>query len=428
MVEGASIIRYRRVMARMLAFFVVLAMTGQAAAFESTHDKTRALQIISRISDPAVRMELRQNALLGNFDTLEDLREAAGLYRDRVILVGHPYGAEAGVSGTEIRSLVLPVGGKIIDRGMRLDVGVRPARIGFLPSGRFALVLGEKGTLLSVAAETADSLRIVDTVTFPHPGNLDLIIDPNGGCAYVVVLKIDGQGGVYTVRVAGDGTLSVEDNHFPLRLASAMALFPDDSRRAVVLGGQTSFEPLDGRDLRILELGPDGWYQVGAFDIFVDYVDCLGIAISGDGGTVLVPNGAIYSEEGGQMAVVDIKGDTLTESDRLTDLPDMRQARFAPDGRTALVSRFEPGYITVLLLTDGRLELVDELRVPLVNHMVLIRRGPDTGKVVVPSIHPSGGPELVLLQVKAPGKVTKLQRLFLGSGYVNIPGAIGISP
>jgi hypothetical protein len=379
----------------------------------------------------------------------------AGEEADRVVLVGHPFGAEAGVEGTEIRSLVLTAEGNLVDKGMRLDVADRPTRIAFVPSGRFALVLGEHGTLTSIAARNADELAIADRVKLPEAGAADLLVAgalnqiagfADGASvkgdlmtgrkapardetnAYVTIADVGEESGVYTVRVGGDGSLELEEKHLPMRLAEAMAFVPTDARQAVLLGGQALFEPEDPRDIRLLLLDPGGWTEIGAFDIFHDMVDASGIAVSADGRTLLVPNGSPYSSEGGQISVVEILDKELVERDRLSDLPDARKVRFAPDGQTALVSRFEPGRITVLLAGAGNAKITGELSVPLADDMAIIARGKASGKVLVPSVHPSRGSEIAVLQVKSPGEVVVLERIPLGSGYINIPGAIGVAP
>ena len=215
---------------------------------------------------------------------------------------------------------------------------------------------------------------------------------------------------------------------FNLRLAACLALLPGEER-AVLLGGQTVFEPLDERDVRLLVREGVGWTELDAFDIFGDFVDAGRIAVSPDGGTLLIPNGSPFSEEGGQVAVVSIRGDRLLERHRLNDLPDARQVIFAPDGRTALVTRAEPGRISVLADTGEGLEVVDELRgVGLADQMALVHRGGLSGTVLLPSVDPAGEPNVAMVRMEGPGQVTDLGQLDLGAGVENIPGAVAVMP
>jgi len=49
---------------------------NQALAFDSYHEKVEALSVISTVPSPSARLELKQNILVGNIATMEELRAA----------------------------------------------------------------------------------------------------------------------------------------------------------------------------------------------------------------------------------------------------------------------------------------------------------------------------------------------------------------
>lgn len=405
---------------------VLLGMPVPTVATELTGETVR--EVLSQVVDPVIAASVWQQVMAGKISDLEDLNATTEPDRERILLIGHPYGAVAGEAGLAVRSLTLPVGGELRDDGIRLEIGVRPARIAFSPDGGNALVLGERGTLVSLRVDSVREITIVDRVQLPVPGSHDIVFQPGTRRAWIVIGGVDESTGIFTVELAEDGKITVLDSPYSVRQASALALLPGTGQRAVLVGGQVSYDPVDPRDLRILDWKHGQWAEVAALDIFQDQIDTLGIAVSADGRTVLVPNGAVYSSEGGQCLVLGVEGDRLVERQRLTDLPDLRAARFAPDGRTALLSQFEPGRVVVLDCDGGQAKITARLRVPLAAEMAMVERGPDGGRVVIPSVDPADGPQLVVLKVAAPGQVEETQRLRLGPGYINIPGTIGIAP
>ena len=359
-------------------------------------------------------------------DTVADAREPAN--RDRVVLIGHTFTAEPGVPGTEIRSLLFTTDAQLLDQGIRLDVGTRPARIAFLPDQEYALVLGEDGTLVSVQVTAVDQMSVVDQVSLPSAQYGDIRIPSEGDVAFVVGSDVAATSGVSVVAIDPDGTLRVKPELFlNIRLAQSMAFLPDQ-RAAVLLGGQAVFEPIDDDDLRWLERSDsDGWSGTASFDIWSDHVDCGRIALSPDGATLLVPNGSPFSTEGARVLVANVTDRAVTVDRWITAAEDAREAVFLPNGETALVSLFEPGQVVVLTDRGTGWENVAQVGgIGLADQMAVVTRGDLTGTVLLPSIDPSGGPNVAMLRVTGPSEVTDLGQLELGSGSVNIPETIAI--
>lgn len=345
----------------------------------------------------------------------------------RTVLVGHRFTDELGVRGTEVRSLVLRDDGALVDVGDRLDLGDAPAKIAVAPSGRIALVAGDEGSISVVDLQDPANLAILDVAAVPRAGIADLLFDASGQTAYLLRSDVDEDtAGVYTLHLACDGTLTVDDAHFGLRLTRAMAVLPNDPDRAILLGGQAVFDPIDDDDVRLLERTDDGWQQVGAFDVYGDVVSAAGIAVSA-AGVALVPNSLPFSDEGGQVAVLEIDGDQVTEVARLENLPEADLVRIAPDGQTGLLLRPAADRLTIL---DGGAgwRVADEINLGLAIDMAIVRSGAASGIALVPSVLPAGGSRVTVLRVIAPGRVEEVDRVELGPGAEQIPGPVGVRP
>lgn len=358
-----------------------------------------------------------------------DLGDMGDPDRPRVVLIGHPFTAKPAVPGTDIRSMSLEPGGLPVDDGMLLDVGVRPARMAFVPSGAYALVVGDDGDVVSVQVGNAQHMNVVDAVKLPSADYGDIAVSADGTIAWVVGLNVNETSGVSVVHVGCDGALTVDEAGFlNIRLTESMAVLPGE-QTAVLLGGQAVFAPVDPHDLRLLGRDGDAWIELGAYDVFQDFVNTGRIAASPDGSTVLVPNASVFSDEEGQIAVLSTAGGTLTEIDRITTLHGVSEALFGLDGQTALISRPEVNRVAILSDMGAGLEPTGEIKgLGLADQMVLIRRGSLAGTVLIPSVDSNGGPNLAVLRIDGVGVVSDLGQVELGSGSLDIPDAIAVMP
>ncbi len=349
---------------------------------------------------------------------------------DRVVLIGHPFGDEEGGRGHDIRSMVLRADGTLVDVGARLGLGSRAERIAFTPSGRFAIVVGEDGVITLVEVVAPDDLQIRDVAAVDPQGTADLVMHPDGHTAWLLRADVnEANSGVFTITLGCDGTLNVAPDHFGLRLTEAMALFPGDPDQALLLGGQAVFTPIDDFDVRLLTREGHGWRQVGSFDIFQDFVQASGIAVSPDKRTAAIPNASPFSEEGHQLVILDLSPDGVVERHRILNLEDAVMTRFSPDGQTLLLLRPEPGRITLLAAdAGGRFAVVDELAPGLATDFALVSRGEGTGLLVVPSVHPAEGSRVQVYRLEGPGQAQWVDAVALPEGFDQIPGAIGIRP
>lgn len=356
-----------------------------------------------------------------------DLGDLGDDDKPRVVLISQPFTTKPSIPGTDIRSMTLEAGGLPVDDGMILDVGVRVGRMAFVPSGAYALVVGDDGDVISVAVKSATDMHIVDSVKLPSADYGDIAISQDGTVAWIVGLNVNETSGVSVVHIDCAGKLTVEGSGFlNIRLAESIAVLPGE-QTAVLLGGQTVFDPKDPSDIRLLGRVGDAWTEVGSFDIFQDFVNTGRIAASPDGTRVLVPNSSAFSFEEGDVSILAIGDEVLTEEDRITTLSAVSEALFSTDGLTALISRPEVNRVAILSDLGTGLSVTGEIKgVGLADQMVLIERGTNEGLVLIPSVDSNGGPNLAVLRIEDVGLVTDLGQIELGSGSLNIPDAIAV--
>lgn len=350
--------------------------------------------------------------------------------KSRVVVVGQPFSNTAGEDNTSIRTMTLLPDGTLQDDGMMLDIGIQPRRVAFVPSGEFLIVLGERSKVLVLRVDGVDALEVVSEVELPTSGYSDLVLADGGRTVYAISQDVTEDHGIHTLRLDCDGTLEEDTGaFFGLRLTSSLALLPGESR-GVLVGGQAVFDPVDDDDIRLLERDAQGaWSQLGAFDIFTDFIDTSRIDVSPDGRVALVPNGSGLSLEGQQVSVLSVEGDTISERARLVDLFDAREALFSPDGLTAIITLFEPGRVVVLADPgDGWQEVERIAGIGLPEQVAMVRRGGLEGLVLVPSTDSSAGPNIALLRFGGAGEVADLGQLDLGEGSVNIPTCVTVQP
>jgi hypothetical protein len=319
--------------------------------------------------------------------------------------------------------------GRLDDDGIRLDVEVKAARIAFAPHGLLAFVLGEDGTLVSVFVAAAEGMAVVDRVSLPGADYGDLHVSPDGETVWVTGSNVNETSGISTIHVDCEGLLTVDDAaYFPLRLAESTAFLPGDTR-ALVLGGQTVFEPVDPNDVRLLERQGAGFREVGGFDLFHDFVGAGRIAVSPDGRLGALPNNSAFSEEGGQMMLVEIDGDAVREAERVLEVPDPSEALFSLDGQTLVLTQVEPGRLNAYRIENGAITETTVLTgIGLADQIARVERGPLADTLLIPSIDPNGGPNITQVRITGPGQLQDLGETQLGEGLDNIVTPIAVQP
>ncbi|MBI5493475.1 MAG: hypothetical protein HY904_00525 [Deltaproteobacteria bacterium] len=350
--------------------------------------------------------------------------------RERVVMLSHTFTDVPATPGTWVRTLGWKVGQLPEDTGVRVDVGARIMRLAFVPSGTYALALGDDGDLVSLRVDGVANVVEVDRVTLPSAGFEDLVVAADGRRVWAVGSNVAETAGLSTVDLGCDGALTVlEGAFFNIRLAESLVLLPGGTQ-AILLGGQAAFDPVDNDDTRLLALVPGGGFtSVAAFDLWSDFLDVGRIGLSPAGDLLVVPNSSPFSSEGGQVRIFTVTGDSIASAQVPQDVPSAREVLFSPDGLTVLISRDENNRVAVFRRDGNQLTPTTEVTgIGLASQMAMVTRGLDSGRVVVPSVDPSGGPNLAVFRVTGPGAALYEGQLELGSGSDQIPEAVAVQP
>jgi hypothetical protein len=363
-----------------------------------------------------------------------DLLVASGAAKHR-LLVTFPF--DDSIGAFDVDSGVVTV------TGPRVDLGFAAARVEFLPSGTMALVVGEDGQLATLRVG-ADELEVLDEVareprfddppatetTLPGAGFGDLTmtnrLEAGGVVAYVTGSNSVATAGVSKVLVACDGEITIDTTaHYGVRLAYALAALPND--RALLFGGDVSgFEPRDPHDLRLLSLGSGPTTEIAGFDVLEGFLGATRIAAATDGSFALVPNFSISGDpDSGDVILVDIVGDSVSERGRIEGLQTPSEVVIAPDNSVAAVSDWEADAVVIVDVRATASVITTFSGIGLAEQMALVKSGAFAGRVFVPEVRASGGSFITAIDL-GDGVGTR------GASYVlddaDIPVGIAISP
>jgi DNA-binding beta-propeller fold protein YncE len=344
----------------------------------------------------------------------------------RTVLVTHPFGSEPGACGRMLRRLRLSADGALTDTGDALEIGDCPRRVAFSPDGRLALVVinndhdfdGQRG--VAVLRHHADgALEIVRYLDELSEGNPEeVFFSPDGARAYVLDFNIAGEGGVNVLDV--EPGCDVQLGGF-IDVALAQALAEVTSTGHLV--GSAGQSPTD---LSVLDL--DAMAVAADYDLFSDFVSAESVALSPDGGLLLIPNASPFSELANQvtaLALSVVNGAPIpTVVNTLTDIYEPSGVRFSPDGSLALVTNFSGNTVTWLDVgADGVISVGGVLPgVPLADRVDMLTRGPLTGWVLVTAVT-----EIATLRFTSDG-LERMGGLNLGEGNSAIIGDVAVEP
>ena len=282
-----------------------------------------------------------------------------------------------------------------------------------------------------------DNLRVLDAIDLGVYGVNDIVASRSvrGGGVVVYVVNFDSgtgstPGGVQVVTVGCDGRLTHDvDASLDLRLASSMALLPDD--RALLVGGQASFGTPDVNDTRLLTLAGGAVVDAFQFNLWSDDVNTDRVDVSADGSFAVVANASIFGDEANVTKVFDIDGDAVTLRGELRNVAGT-QVVIAPDATVAVVSNFEDNALHVLDVSGpGDPTAVRTLTgLGLADHLAVITHGALAGRVYVPVTGGGvgSGSTVVAVAVGGGDAVVVGTVADLGDNTEDLPEAIAIAP
>ena len=348
---------------------------------------------------------------------------------------------EIGVNGEAVALYFTGPNGALSPYGERLMMGYRPKALSFSHDGEWLVVLGERGEVSSVDLRGERPI-LSQRLDLPSGVYRHLSIHPRSRRFETANGNSTDEGGVYTLDLDCEGGLSLAYDPFLLRLTYGIDRASSAPHRAVVLGGQAIFEPIDDLDVRLLVEGEMGWTQVLGADIFTDFIDANHLAFSASGQRVGLVNGSPFSLEGGQVRILsaDFNPPAIMELARFEDVTDARRALFTSDEQRLVVSQFEPGKVQLFDRnaevwsrgeTLSRLGLADDFVLTAPPAWATADQGADEEDVMwlwVPATAPQGGSAVHTFVLYPDAPTLELSSSSLSDGAENLPGGIAVWP
>jgi hypothetical protein len=366
-------------------------------------------------------------------------RNPAPADRPRKLVVSHPF-TSGGNPADVYRLADLDTNGTITPTSATFQMGrSNLAEIVFTPDGEVGLVAQDDGSVGVFVIDGAGSVQVIHAAfqgTF-YAGSV--VMDPTGERAYVLDTQWrENGGGIYSVHIGCDGTLTQEGMLAPAKLAAAMAKLaaamvyvPDGSDRVVVPADDILSSPTPN-DTHLLDWGSSP-SLLGSANAFNDEDAMIAsAAATWDGLYVLIGDNSMFSGVPNRVAVVEILAGGLAPRQVLTPLEDPVALVASPHNNAAIVVSGYGDAIFVLPYDSNNpttpfgadVELTYSGGPPqLPGKAVMLTRGQLEGWVFVAE---NLGVRTVVFETN--GQVTDHGRTSFGAGTENIVGAIGVQP
>jgi len=347
---------------------------------------------------------------------------------ERKIVVSKPY--ESGGESSDIyEALDMNTEGVFSFPGTNFSlVRSTTAKIEFTPDGKVGVVPHEDGTLGVFGVENDGSVSVIHASFSGSFYASKVIMDPDGERVYVLDTQWrDNGGGIYSIKVECDGSLTEEGLWAPAQLPYAMMFLPDESRQ-VVVAAKDILDSEAGENVHLLQWGQeptliDSVDGFGHDDFIIESFD-----VTQDGKYVLFGDNASFSEEPNSIAVIEVGTQTLSPVQLLSPIEDPFDIVTSPYNNAAMViSGFGDAVLSlsydpnnsVAPFTIG--ESVSSPALPA--KAVSIGRGQLTGWVFI-----SENVGIRKLVFETDGSITDLGATGPGSGLENMIGSIGVQP
>jgi hypothetical protein len=351
--------------------------------------------------------------------------------RTRYVVIAHPFDASSNPSGA-YEVLELDTAGTFSRPGTTFEMQrANGGRIAFTPDGEIGIVAQDDGTLGVFRLDATGSPTVIHAA-FDGPFYADsVMMSDEGDRAFV----FDNQwrnngGGVYSVRIECDGTLTSEGLVFAAKLPAGMARIGDANR--FVLAADDAIDSPADQDAHIVDLAGapavvDSASSFGDPDAILSSV-----AVTQDGLYAVIGDNASFSVAPNQLGVLAIMGDSLIPSNIITPVEDPVSMVASPDndtilvisgfGNAAFVLDYNPMASATNITLRGEMTYIGASP-QLPDQAILIERGALRGRVLI-----SENVGVHQVSFDGGGVVTDRGVFTVGPGVENIVGAMGVQP
>ena len=345
--------------------------------------------------------------------------------RVRKVVVSHPYDSSGAQSG-EFEVLELSKTGVLSETNTTFTLSRAVwGDIVFTPDGEIGIAVHDDGTL-GVFRFDGDDVVIVHS----NFGNNDfyasrVTMDPTGSFIWVADDNWrDNGGGLYRVYLDCDGKLTNDGRIVKGKQPAAALLDPTDTTR-ILVPSRDLLDSAAGHNLHLVEVNTPALLSGDA--VFPDDEATVSHAVWRDEYAFVSDNS--FFSVGNRIAIARVENQTVKALQIIEGIEDPVWMVPSPfDSSLLVTSGFGDGLYLIKqagvdnFYLDGELSYVSSAP-ELPSAAVAIERGTERGLVLVAET--SG---IRQVRFDAQGTVTDEGRFYLGSGYENIVGAIGVQP
>jgi hypothetical protein len=359
-------------------------------------------------------------------------RTPAAADRDRSVVISHPF-AGSGKKSPDFEVLTLSTSGKLSKTGQTFALGAHAGdgQIAFTPDGEVGLVALGDGTVGAFRFHSSGQVQVLHSALQTSAYASRVVMGPAGVRAYLLSSQWrENGGGVYSLKIACDGTLTEEGLVAASKLPYAVSFLDQTPDKALVVAKDILTSP-PGNDVHLVSLvskkviaGVDAF---GDDDAIVSWA-----ALTHDRRYMLIADNAAFSATAGdRVAAVEVLTGKLRAAQVLTGFSDPSSVVTSPHDNAAIVLNAMGNQITILDYDPSDSAKPFAVRGPLAGSSkpqlpvdaVMITRGILTGRVLI-----TENTTIRQVQFGQGGEVTEVELFRLGSGVTAIPGAIGIQP
>ncbi len=361
-------------------------------------------------------------------------RPLAPADRVRRVVVSHPF-QSGGPKTNLFEVLELSQAGKLAKTGATFSLGVAvDGEIHFTPDGALGLVAQDDGSIGVFRLDAAGTPQVIHAA-FKGKGYISrLALSEDGQRVYGLSSQWRNVGGgIYSLKLNCDGTLSDEGLLAASKLPYALVRLAAPSSKAMVVA-KDLLASKAGDDAHLVDLAASPpTLLAGARAFGDDEAIVSDAALTSDGRYLLIADANAFSATGGnRVAAVELTAaGGLRAAQVLKGLDDPAAVVTSPVSNVALVLGAESNTISILDYSPSNSAEPFKLRgaattsskpqLPMV--AVRITRGSLAGRVII-----AENVSLRQLQLAPGGGVSEVELFSLGSGVTAIPGALGVQP
>ncbi|MBI5532479.1 MAG: hypothetical protein HY898_07180 [Deltaproteobacteria bacterium] len=352
---------------------------------------------------------------------------------DRIAVVSHPYDT-AGKKAEVYELLTLNAAGTLAYTGEKFNMGRSyMGNVVFTPDGKVGIVSqDEDGTLGSFRINAAGHAEVVQAKFKGGFYAGPIVMHPSGDRLYVLDSEwANIGGGVYSVRIGCDGTLTEEGKLIEAKLPYSLVPIPGKPGQAAI-AAKDLLSSAAGDDAHLVTIEPS-IQKLASADAFADDQQIIASgAATPDGKFVLFGDNNEYGTTPNRIAVLEVGDSTLTMKQMLPDMLDPLAILVSPYEDVAIVVSGYGNAIQVLKYDASNattpFSLVGPLsykgaKPQLPGGAVMVDRGTLKGRVLV-----AENEGVRMVQFAQGTGVSDLGVLPSGGGMEGMVGVVGVQP